>query len=431
MTVHLVPTAPPPPAPDRLRIGAWVLYDLANTVYAATVTFLFTPFAKDLLGGDLRPIGVVQLTSMALAALLVPAAGAFADQTARTRRYLVAVTLACITCMAGFAVDAGDSFGTVALLACFFVANVTYNLGLLFYNTLLPAVAPPGREGRVSGLGTGFGYVGTILVVALLLPDSVTERTPFLVAAAMFLLFALPCLLLVRDPRPLRTGRGAGRAALRQLAASLRELPANRPLAWFLLGNFCLVDVLNTAILYFAEFTTTVFAASAAAGTLTLFGQALGDATLLKIAGLGLNGLALVFGIAQGPWSDRAPLAVMRVSALALAGALAGGALFGGHSALGYLLTLVVLGAFGLAGIQTAGRKVVVLLAPPERRGEYFGLYGVTLKLSAVGGAVYGFVSHGHGVKAAMLVQGVPLLLGVLCLAMVRLPRSGGATAST
>lgn len=425
-----VPTGPPPPA-ARLRIGAWVLYDLANTVYAATVTFLFTPFAKQALGGDLRPISIVQFLSMALAALLVPAAGALADQTARTRLYLVAATLACIGSMAGFALDLGSGFGSVALLAFFFAANVTYNLGLLFYNTLLPAVAPPGREGRVSGLGTGFGYVGTILVVALLMPENVAERTPFLLAAATFLVFALPCLLLVRETRPPRTGPGAAGAALRQLMASLRGLPKNRALAWFLLGNFCLVDVLNTAILYFAEFTRTVFAAAGADGALTLFGQPLADTTFLIIAALGLNGLALVFGIAQGPWTDRAPLAVMRVSALALAGALAGGAAFGGHSALGYLLTLVVLGAFGLSGIQTAGRKVIVLLAPPERRGEFFGLYGVTLKLSAVGGVVYGFVGHAYGVKAAMLAQGVPLLLGVSCLAMVRLPRGDRASAAT
>ena len=36
----------PPPAPgtSRVRTAAWVLYDLANTVYAATLTFVFTPF---------------------------------------------------------------------------------------------------------------------------------------------------------------------------------------------------------------------------------------------------------------------------------------------------------------------------------------------------------------------------------------------------
>lgn len=400
-----------------------MLYDLANTVYAATLTFLFTPFAERALGGDLRWIGIVQFVSMVLAGLLVPLLGALADQTARTRGYLATATLLCIAGTAGFALDAGP----VVLLGCFFVANITYNLGLLFYNTLLPAVAEPGREGRLSGLGTGVGYGGTLLVLALLLPIH-TPATQFVLAAALFLGTALPCLLLVPDPRPPRAGSrvAAMGGALRQLGATLRELPRHRSLLWFLLGNFCLVDVLNTAILYFASFTLAVFRPALATGGATLFGHVFvaddGGVALVTVCGFALNGLALGFGILQGAWTDRAPLAVMRASAVALFGALVGGALFGGHSVLGYLLTLVGLGAFGLSGIWTAGRKVVLLLAPPARAGEFFGLYGITVKLSVFGSALYGFVSYHAGVKPAMLAQGMQLLLGLACLAMVRMP---------
>jgi len=41
-----------------------------------------------------------------------------------------------------------------------------------------------------------------------------------------------------------------------------------------------------------------------------------------------------------------------------------------------------LLGAFGLTGIWTAGRKIVVQLAPPDRVGQYCGLYGITVTLS-------------------------------------------------
>jgi UMF1 family MFS transporter len=119
----------------------------------------------------------------------------------------------------------------------------------------------------------------------------------------------------------------------------------------------------------------------------------------------------------------------MRSSGVALLVALGGGALFGGVSELGYALTLVVAGAYGLAGIWTAGRTVVVRLAPPERVGEYFGLYGITVKLSVVGGAVYGLVEYHAGAKPAMLAQGAQLLIGLLCLAMVRVPADRPATA--
>src|SRR5262245_14099844 len=425
-----VPITKPDHRGSKLHIGAWVLYDLANTVYAATLTFLFTPFAIKALGGERTPIGLVQFSSMVVAGFLVPVFGALVDQTARTRGYLTVATLLCIAGTAGFGLDLGGGW----LLACFFVANLTYNLGLLFYNSLLPAVALPDREGRVSGIGVGLGYFGTLVVLAVLLELKTDDRTKFLLAAALFLVVALPCMVLVRDPRPPRAGpSGAAiRAALRQLASTLRELPQHRALLWFLLGNFCLVDVLNTAILFFADFTKDVFRPAAQAGGLLLFGKEIagedGLTNLLKITGLALNGLALPFGILLGPWTDRAPLWVMRTCALALLGALVGGTVFGGSSALGYLATLGALGAFGLAGIWTAGRKMVVLLAPAERVGEFFGLYGITVKLSVVGSAVYGIVADAYGCKPAMLAQGIQLLLGLGCLAMVRMPARPQAT---
>ena len=54
------------PGFSRLRASAWVLYDLANTIYAASLTFLFTPWLKERVGarwvtgvlcvaGDLEP----------------------------------------------------------------------------------------------------------------------------------------------------------------------------------------------------------------------------------------------------------------------------------------------------------------------------------------------------------------------------------------
>lgn len=434
----VAPAVSTPPADPRtgpgasLRVGAWVLYDLANTVYAATLTFLFTPYAKRALGGELTGIGAVQCGSMVLAGCLVPLLGALCDQTARTRGYLAIATLACIAGTAGFAADLGAGW----LLGCFFVANVTYNLGLLFYNSLLPAVATDERAGRVSGLGVGVGYCGTLAVLGVLLPLPVSTPAKFVLAALLFLVLALPCLVLVRDLRTPRPGDRwqAMAGAAGSLAGTLRQLPRHRSLAWFLLGNFFLVDVLNTAVLFFADFTTEVFRGAVEGDGVSLFGASFRGAGgldgLLLWMGIALNGLALPFGVLLGRWSERAPLAVMRACGVALLGALAGGAAFGGPSPLGYLLTLVVLGAFGLAGVWTAGRKVVVLLAPADRIGEYFGLYGITLKLSVVGGLVYGLVHDAFGCKPAMLVQGVQLMLGLGCLALVGRPtRAAGSPA--
>ncbi|MFM1870712.1 MAG: hypothetical protein RL398_134 [Planctomycetota bacterium] len=412
--------------------SAWVLYDLANTVYAATVTFLFTPHARQVLGDRIGSVGTTNLVSMAIAALLVPIAGAIADRTGRAHLYLTAVTLACIAAMLGMALDWGPGW----LLLCFAVANITYNLGLLYYNALLPAVASPERTGLVSGIGVGVGYLGTILVLATLLPRPELGSSRFAIAALMFLVVAAPCMLLVRAPRAAKQPAAAPvRQALAGLRDTLRTLPQHRNLLWFLVGNFCLVDVLNTAVLYFADFTRGTFRRAAEAGELQLFGHhfdgAAGMDSFVIVAGLLLNLAALACGLLSGRFTDRHPLGVMRGSAVALLVALVGGSWFAGASALGYLTTLVLCGALGLAGIWTAGRKVLLLLAPPEHVGEYFGLYGITVKLSVVGAFTFAQVDDALGPRAAMLVQAIPLLIGLACLCIVRVPKAAIAAASS
>ena len=94
------PTTEPAAQSSSLRTGAWVLYDLANTVYIATVTFVFTPYASEVLDGDLRGHGVANFLSMIAAAVLVPFFGALIDTTGRTRRYLTLATAACIAALA-------------------------------------------------------------------------------------------------------------------------------------------------------------------------------------------------------------------------------------------------------------------------------------------------------------------------------------------
>ena len=277
------------------------------------------------------------------------------------------------------------------------------------------------------------GYVGTLLTLAILVtvPD---PQAKFLVLAALFLIAAAPCMLWVKErrvPHSRDLDLGTIIDTFRGLGRTVRELPRHKPLLLFFLGNFLLVDVLNTAVLFFGAFTINLFQDQYASGGLQLLGIAfthagpgapdLRDTGFLMVVGATLNLLALVFGISFGLWSDRSdPLRVLRVAGWCLAVSLIGGAVFGGTSALGYMLTLVLFGAMGLAGIWTAGRKVLLSLAPRDRVGEFFGLYGVTMKLSVVGALTFGLVAERLGMKAALLTQLVPLGLGLVLLHNVK-----------
>lgn len=409
------------------RAIAWVLYDLANTIYAASLTYVFVPFFGKTFGVR-TPVGVTQTTSMILSGLSVPFLGAIADRTGNARRYLIVSTLVTIGCFAVL----GLAGRMIPLLAALFLANVGYQIALVYYNALLPSAAPPQHVGLVSGLGVALGYFGNIVTLLLFVPlgQLLGEQLVLVVFAGLFLLFALPCMVLVPDVREGTKAAEPVRDVLRKAWASLKEtlagLPQHKPLLFFLLGNFLLVDTLNTAILYFGDVTKQLFEPAAAAGNLSLFGRVYqGEDALdvfLQHVGLILTVCAILFGILIGQWSNRGTgLQPMRASAWCLAIALVGGALTGGKSAEGYVFTLVLFGAVGLAGIWTAGRKVLLLLSPPDRVGEYFGLYGITTKLSVIGSSVFGLVTDFFGPRVAMVSQAGFLVAGLTLLYLVRL----------
>ncbi len=423
--------------PGVLVAAAWVLYDLANTIYAASLTYVFVPFFGNVFGVR-TPVGVTQTTSMVLSGLAVPFLGAIADRTGNARRYLAVATLVTIGCFAAM----GLVRGMVPLLVMLFLANVGYQVSLVYYNALLPSAAGPDRVGLVSGLGVALGYFGNIVTLALFVPlgQWLGEQQSLVVFAGLFFAFGLPCLLFVPDHREgmyvAESASIVAKQAWAGLVRTLKELPHHRPLLFFLLGNFLLVDTLNTAILYFGDVTKQLFRAAAAAGQLRLFGMLYqqGEAGLnsfLQHVGLILTVCAIVFGILIGIWSNRGNgLRPMRASAWCLAIALVGGALTGGRSAEGFIGTLVLFGAVGLAGIWTAGRKVLLVLSPPEKVGEYFGLYGITTKLSVIGSTVFGVVNDWFGPRIAMVSQAGFLVAGITLLYLVRIPRGDdGSTA--
>jgi UMF1 family MFS transporter len=374
---------------------------------------------------------------------------ALCDRTGQTRLYLAFFTAVCVSAMALI----GAVSAWWAVLLCLAVANIAYQNALTFYPALLPSVAPADRMGLVSGLGVGLGYLGTILAIALVFALKGLGFSGLTLALAVsFLVLALPCLLFVSDRRDVPREPFAWSMISERFTAVTRTLGdiAHDPVArLFFLGNFFLVDVLNTAIFYFGAFTEDVFGAQAARGELALFGQEVSASTFKLIAGLLFCVLALGSGVGVGWLADRThPLRAMRLSGWCLLIGLVGGIYFGGRSPLLFLIAMCGIGGIGLAGIWAAGRQLLVLLAPPEKLGEYAGFYGITSKLSVVGSTTFALMADwsrrdlqtsaevSEGIarmlsqKEALTLQLLQLVVGLVLLYGLRpqdLPKPNGA----
>lgn len=361
------------PAPKR-AVAAWVLYDLANTLFSINVVSLYFPLWVVLdAGGRDGDYGLANSLSMALVFVSAPFLGALSDQVPRRMPFLIVSTLACC------AFTALLGTGGLALGLVYFVAaNVFYQVGLIFYDALLPSVSTAANRGTIGGLGVGVGYVGSFIGVGmgwmLLRADPAAKPLVFQLTAALFLLFAIPCFLWVRErPRPASAPFGA--AALRRAAGELREtlVRARRypALTRFLLGRVFYADAANTLIAFMGIYATRE----------TGFSEE--QTQVLLLVGIAA---AVVGGLAWGPVVDRGGPKRTLNAVLALWGVLLALAAAIGYGLLpaGFFWLVAALSGMALAGTWTADRPFMLRLTPPERLGQFYGLYAMVGRFAAI-----------------------------------------------
>src|SRR4029450_6261292 len=144
---------------------------------------------------------------------------------------------------------------------------------LPFYNAMMPELAPEPEHGRISGLGTALGYVGSIAGVLAVPPfvsgtwriggSTVLAGRPaaFVPTAVLFLVFSLPLFLFCRDhvPRPPRERETVRfREIVRKIAEAFRETRKNPGLRGFLFASYLYQDALGTAIAFMAIYAVKV-----------------------------------------------------------------------------------------------------------------------------------------------------------------------------
>jgi UMF1 family MFS transporter len=349
-------------------IVGWALYDFANTIFSyAVITRYFNDWITDERGEPDWSVGLMNFVVALALVLTLPVSGAIGDRYGRRKPFLVAFTLLCVGATAALGVV--DT--TIGALVVAGVAIFAFQNALAHYDPLLADVAPERLRGRVSGIGIGAGYVGVLLalgVLAVLVPEDENQRA-FLPTAVMFLVFSLPCFLLVRERRPRAPGAelaGAARAALTQLRSTLATARRYADVGRFLIARFLYVDAIGTVIVFMVVYADRVGELSGAA----------------KSALLGLSVVFAALGaLAAGAAVERVgPKRVLMVILGALVVAMLGTAAIGGATVL--WVTGPVVG-IALGTVWTSDRVFLLRLAPAEYRGEFFGLYGLVGKLSS------------------------------------------------
>jgi UMF1 family MFS transporter len=384
-----VPAVMPSASTERLiparAVVSWVLYDLANTIFSmGVVSAYFSTWVRDQVGAGRADsvYGVITAISMGLIFLASPILGAMTDRAPRRMPFLVVSTLVCV----GFtALLARGGFYATALF--FVIANVAYQAGLQFYDAMLPEVSNERNRGKISGIGVGVGYLGSYIAIGLGM-DAVfgSDDKPFLftMIALFFLLFALPCFFFVKErgnPAPrevfsFRMLRESTSETMRTIRSG-RDYPG---LVRFLIGRVFYTDPINTVIAIMMLYTINV---AEHTGLTHDEGEEAGKLIMLTAITF-----AVIGGFAWGWLVDRVgPKRTLNYVLYLWTGVFLLAAAVGIFGLpLATLYVVACSAGVALGGVWAADRPYMLRLTPPDRIGEFYGLYGMVGRFSAITG---------------------------------------------
>lgn len=406
----------------RARLAAFSLYDFADSAFATTiVSVLFSQYFSQKVAGDQaalfgHPIPGPTLwawcvaLAMTVVALLGPVLGALADRGGvRVRAlflfWLPGVVLTCLLSL----IDPGEwILGAILFTA----AYVAFAAASIFYNALLPEVAPTAELGEASGFAWGIGYLGgsLLLVLNLLMlqrpalfgfADQLAAlKACFASAGVWWFLFSLPLFFVFRGTEQAVT---AGRNVLRETQSAIaqvthtgRELLRQRNLVRFFFSYLLYNDGVQTIVTMAAIFGAEELGMSPSA---------------LIVFFLLIQATAVVGSILLGRLADRLghrPAIMISVVAFAILTLWASFVGIFGNALIEYWVLGGIAGIF-LGGIQSASRSWIAHWIPVGREAELFGFFAIMSRVAAIfGPLVYGALvlttgSLRHGILAVSL----------------------------
>lgn len=397
---------------NKKHIISWTLFDFANSSYSAVIIAVVFPvyYANVIVGndagiGDLwwgRAISV----SMAVVALSSPLLGGIADYGGLRKKFLFLYTTLSVSAIASlFILEKGMVVEGFMLIVA---ANIGMEGGLVFYNSFLPRIAPREYQGRVSAWGFMVGYAGSILslLIAIPLVKAGQFKVTWVMVAFFFAICSLPAFTFL--PADRRTDLSMIHSAMRGLrytTKTLKEIWKRTEPRKFLFSYLIYEDGVNTVIVFSSIFAATtlgfkpqelIFLYLVVQSTALL-------GSLVMAKPIDLWGPKKVVVLSLLMWSSVAILAFFIQTKT-------------------HFWMLASLAGLGLGTVQAGSRAFYTQFIPEGREAEYFGVYSLVGKSSAIlGPLVFGYISTTFGSqRPAILSVAAFFLIGLVILKFVR-----------
>jgi len=412
---------PPSSTTQKRVIRSWALYDAGNSAFATIVIAGFFPICFKTLWSDgadaaLSTARLGMANTLAACALVViaPVLGAAADAALKRKQMLALFTLLGVAATAALALVPRDSWTLAA--AVYIAGLIGFSGGTVFYDALLPGLAPRNMLDRISALGYALGYIsgGVLLAGCVLLTlnphffnlgSESAVRIVFIITALWWVVFSLPLFRHVPEPRS-AAAVPAGSSivqGVRALVSTLQAIRAHRQIWLFLLAYWCYIDGVHTVIRMAVDYGMSLGFSPADLIIALLITQFIGFPC------------ALAFGRLGTRWSTKKAL-LLAIGAYILI------VLWGMRmqNVREFFALAALVGIFQ-GGIQSLSRSFFARMIPEHKAGQFFGFFNMVGKWATIlGPALMGLVtlatgSHRIGIASLLVffVVGALLLIYV------------------
>jgi len=375
---------------------SWIMYDFANSGYTTVVlTAIYNAYFVSTIamnnGFNTATATLFWTLTIAVGNLIVllsaPLIGAYADIHRARKKLLVITTAGCIIFTALLAIpEPGD----IAMASLFIILSyVMFATGENLIAAFLPELTTQDDIGRLSGYGWSIGFLGGLVSLALCIVyvtwaesngQVASDYVPvtMLIVAVFFALSAIPTMLYLKERgHASTTTNHLTSNAFKRVAStigSLRNYPELR--------RFMFAIVSFQAGIYIVIVLAAVYAQ-----------QVMGFDTKQNIILIGIVNITAAIG-AYGFGHMQDKLGSIKTLLITLIlWCIAIITAWSSQDEMTFWLAANLIG-LSLGASQSASRALVGLFSPAGHYGEFFGLWGMCVKLAAIIGPLsYGLIN--------------------------------------
>jgi UMF1 family MFS transporter len=365
-----------------------------------------------------------------LVAFVSPLIGAVADGYGLRKKIMMYSTWLCICATLLLFFPTSNAFLAIFI---FTIANVSFEIGSVFYNSYLADWTHTNKVGKISAFAWALGYFGGLLALILALVFFVNpDVAPFgldkqsgehiratnILVGIWFFVFSLPFFIIVKEGEPVRSSpKKMIVEAYKKLYSTFKDI-----------GKYQMAKKFLVARLVYNDALITVFSLGGIYASVTIgfsFKEILILGIVLNVmAGLG----AFLLGLKDDVWGSKF-IIKKSISFLLLASFFAALApdlpglcqlAFGGDAVPDFYnsknifwLSAIMIGFFA-GPIQSSSRSLMTRITPADKKNEFFGFYAFCGKATAfVGPVLFASVSEYFNTQqAGILIVFFMFLLG-------------------